>query len=182
MNSTQHRTNLAGRIGRWSAAHWKTATFGWLGLIIVAFPIGGQVGTKTVDPNTAGPGQSGQMDRILASGFKHPAAESVLVQSNTARAGSPAFGAAVKDVLRRLSHVAAVQNVRSPLSAGDAGQISKDGHSALGDAEDVGDFGEGEPFGGCVEDDTEALDLCFPYRVVSGCSRLPCVEEGVLER
>ena len=83
MNATQHHTNLAGRIGRWSAGHWKTATFGWFGLIIVAFAIGGQVGTKTVDPNTAGPGQSGQMDRILAAGFKHPAAENILVQSRT---------------------------------------------------------------------------------------------------
>src|SRR3954452_13216737 len=155
MSHAPHTKNLAARMARRSARHWKTATFGSLGLIIVAFAIGGQVGTKTVDPNTVGPGQSGQMDRILASGFKHPAAESVLVQSNTARAGSPAFDAAVNDVVRRLSHVASVQNVRSPLSAGDAGQISKDGHSALGDAEDVGDFGEGEPFGGCVEDDTE---------------------------
>src|SRR3954451_14777630 len=139
MNSTQHRTNLAGRIGRWSAAHWKTATFGWLGLIIVAFAIGGQVGTKTVDPNTAGPGQSGQMDRILAAGFKHPATESVLVQSGSVSAGSPAFTAAVNDVLGRISHIAAVENVRSPLAAGNAGQISKDGHSVLVQFEIRGD-------------------------------------------
>ena len=31
--STKHRShNLAARMGRWSAAHWKTATFGWLAL------------------------------------------------------------------------------------------------------------------------------------------------------
>ena len=139
MNSTQHRTNLTGRIGRWSATHWKTATFGWLGLIIVAFAIGGQVGTKTVDPNTAGPGQSGQMDRILASGFKHPAAESILIQSSSVTAGSPAFGAALKDVLGRISNVAAVQNVRSPLEAGNAGEVSMDGHSVLVQFEIRGD-------------------------------------------
>ena len=131
MSRTPHHQNLAARMGRWSAGHWKTATFGWLGLIVIAFAVGGQIGTKTIDPNTAGPGQSGQMDRILASGFKHPAAESVLVQSSTARAGSPNFDAAVNDVLRRIAHVAAVQNVRSPLVARHAGQISKDGHSAL---------------------------------------------------
>ena len=28
------RRNLAARIGRWSAAHWKTATFGWLALVL----------------------------------------------------------------------------------------------------------------------------------------------------
>ena len=25
--------NLAARMGRWSAAHWKTATFGWLAFV-----------------------------------------------------------------------------------------------------------------------------------------------------
>src|SRR5436190_20897835 len=98
MSHAPHTKNLAARMARWSAGHWKTATFGWLGLIIVAFAVGGQVGTKTVDPNTSGPGQSGQMDRILASGFKHPAAESVLIQSRSIKAGSPAFDSAVKDV------------------------------------------------------------------------------------
>ena len=63
--STPH-SNLAARMGRWSADHWKTATFGWLALVVVAFGIGGMVGTKNPDPNTAGPGQSGRMDRILA--------------------------------------------------------------------------------------------------------------------
>ena len=38
--------NLAARMGRWSAAHWKTATFGWLAIVVVAFGIGGMVGTK----------------------------------------------------------------------------------------------------------------------------------------
>ena len=37
--------NLAARMGRWSAAHWKTATFGWLGFVVVAFMLGGLVGT-----------------------------------------------------------------------------------------------------------------------------------------
>ena len=68
-------------MGRWSASHWKTATFGWLALVVVAFGIGGMVGTKNPNPNTAGPGESGRMDRILHDGFKRPAAENVLIQS-----------------------------------------------------------------------------------------------------
>jgi len=48
--------NVAARMGRWSAAHWKTATFGWLALVVVAFAIGIAVGTKDLDPNTTGPG------------------------------------------------------------------------------------------------------------------------------
>src|SRR6187455_3762178 len=80
--------NLAARMGRWSAAHWKTATFGWLALVTVAFGLGGMVGTKNPDPNTAGPGESGRMDRILDAGFKQPAAESILIQSRAHRAGT----------------------------------------------------------------------------------------------
>ena len=72
MFRTDHssRRNLAARMGRWSAAHWKTATFGWLALVLVAFAVGGQVGTKQADPTKAGPGESGRMDRILDAGFK----------------------------------------------------------------------------------------------------------------
>jgi uncharacterized membrane protein YdfJ with MMPL/SSD domain/pimeloyl-ACP methyl ester carboxylesterase len=123
--------NLAARMGRWSANHWKTATFGWLVLVVVAFGIGGMVGTKNPNPNTSGPGESGRMDRILHDGFKRPAAENVLIQSRTARAGTPVFDAAVKDVVARVSREADVRNVRSPLAPGNADQISKDGHSAL---------------------------------------------------
>jgi uncharacterized membrane protein YdfJ with MMPL/SSD domain/pimeloyl-ACP methyl ester carboxylesterase len=123
--------NLAARMGRWSANHWKTATFGWLAMVVVAFGIGGMVGTVNPNPNTAGPGESGRMDRILHGDFKRPAAENVLIQSRTATAGTPAFDAAVRDVVVRVSREADVRNVRSPLAPGNADQISKDGHSAL---------------------------------------------------
>ncbi len=118
-------------MGRWSAAHWKTATFGWLALVVVAFGIGGMVGTKTIDPNTSGPGESGRADRILDAGFKQPAGESVLIQSDSLKASDPAFTAAVEDVVAQLSKLAAVQNVRSPLAQGNAGQIAPDKHAAL---------------------------------------------------
>jgi uncharacterized membrane protein YdfJ with MMPL/SSD domain len=137
-NKRQNR-NLAARMGSWSADHWKTATFGWLALVVVAFAVGGQVGTKNINPNTSGPGESGRMDRILHAGFKLPANESVLIESRSARAGSPAFDSAVRDVVARVSKVAAVQNVKSPLAAANAGQISKDGRSALVEFEIQGD-------------------------------------------
>ena len=132
-------TNLAARMGRWSASHWKTATFAWLALVVVTFAIAGQIGTKNVDPNTSGPGQSGRMDRILDAGFKQPAAESVLVQSRTAQAGDPSFTAAIQDVVARVSNLAAVQNVRSPLEPGNAGQIAGSRHAALVEFEIKGD-------------------------------------------
>ena len=130
-NHGNHSNNLAARMGRWSADHWKTATFGWLAFVLVAFALGGMAGTKTIDPNTAGPGESGRMDRILDAGFKRPADESVLVQSRSLSATDPAFTAAVEDVVAGLSKLDVVQNVRSPLDEANAGQIAPNGHAAL---------------------------------------------------
>lgn len=67
--STHTDRNLAARMGRWSASHWKTATFGWLAFVLVAFGLGGIVGTRNIS-NSAGPGESGRMDRILEAGFE----------------------------------------------------------------------------------------------------------------
>jgi uncharacterized membrane protein YdfJ with MMPL/SSD domain len=142
--SSQSR-GIAFRMGRWSADHWKTATFGWLAFVIVAFGLGGLVGMKTIDPNAPGPRESGRMDSILDAGFKRPAGESVLVQSQSLRATDPAFKAAVKDVVSGVSNLNVVQNVRSPFESTAAGHVSEDGHSALvefeirGDADDAAD-------------------------------------------
>src|SRR5262249_20616871 len=116
--------NLAARMGRWSASHWKTATFGWLALVIVAFRVYNAGGRNKVDPSTAGPGESGRVDRILNDGFKQPAAEKVVVQSRSLRAGDPAFDAAVNDVVARVSKVTVVENINR-------GPVSKDRHTAL---------------------------------------------------
>ena len=125
--------NLAARMGRWSADHWKTATFGWLAFVIVAFGLGGLAGMKSIDPNAPGPGESGRMDRILDAGFQRPADESVLVQSRSLAVTDPAFKAAVADVVARMSKLEDVQNVQSPFDAGNGDQISKTGHAALVD-------------------------------------------------
>ena len=42
--------NLAARMGRWSAAHRKTAIFGWLAFVAVAVVLGSMVGSKSLDP------------------------------------------------------------------------------------------------------------------------------------
>jgi uncharacterized membrane protein YdfJ with MMPL/SSD domain len=123
--------NLAARMGRWSANHWKTATFGWLAFVLVVFALGGMAGTKTIDANEPGPGESGRMERILDEGFKQPVGENVLIQHNTLRATDPAFVAVIEDVVRRLDTLGEVQNVRSPLDAENAGQISESGRAAL---------------------------------------------------
>src|SRR5262245_52951734 len=31
--------NIAARVGRWSARHWKSAVFGWLAFVVVAYAL-----------------------------------------------------------------------------------------------------------------------------------------------
>jgi RND superfamily putative drug exporter len=138
-------TNVAARMGRWSARHRKTAIFGWLAFIVAAVVLGGALGTKQLTDTDTLPGESGRAARMLDDGFKQPAGETVLVQSSKRTADSPAFRAAVADVVRRVSAVGVVTNVQSPYAAGNRGQISADGHSATvsldirGDADTASD-------------------------------------------
>src|SRR5215216_6993373 len=131
--------NLAARMGRWSAYHWKTATLGWLGFVFVAFALGGLAGTNSIDANEPGPGESGRMERILDEGFKQPVDENVLIQHDTLRPTDPAFAAVIEDVVRRLETLGEVQNVRSPLDSENAGQIAASGRAALVEFEIRGD-------------------------------------------
>jgi uncharacterized membrane protein YdfJ with MMPL/SSD domain len=125
------RLNLAARAGRWSAAHWKTATFGWIAFVIAALVIGGAVGTKQLGDNEGIPGESGRMEKILDESFQRPAGETVLIQSDTLTTDSRAFESAIGDVTRRVSSIPAVTNVRSPLERATSDQISADRHSAI---------------------------------------------------
>jgi uncharacterized membrane protein YdfJ with MMPL/SSD domain len=139
------RNNLAARMGGWSAQHRKIAILGWFAFVLVAFALGNATGTTEIDQDTSGVGESGRADRILDAGFKLPAAESVLVQSDTLVATDPAFQSAVQDVVARVSKLDAVKNIRSPLEPGNAGEIAKDGRAALvefdirGDSDDAAD-------------------------------------------
>jgi RND superfamily putative drug exporter len=138
-NNHSQSHNLAARMGRWSAYHWKTATFGWLAFVIVVFALGGIAGTKSIDPNEPGPGESGRMERILDEGFNQPAGESVLIQSSSLRADNPAFTAVIEDVVRRIETLDVVQNVQSPLDPANADQIAASGHAVLVEFEIRGD-------------------------------------------
>jgi uncharacterized membrane protein YdfJ with MMPL/SSD domain len=145
MSVSVQRENVAARVGRWSARHWKKAVFGWLAFVVVAFAIGAMVGTKSLSATEPGPGESGTAQRILNNGFEQPAKELVLVQSASAVASSAEFRAVVQDVVRRLEAQPNVTNVDSPFAPGSGGKVSGDRHSALvefdirGDAEDAAD-------------------------------------------
>ena len=65
--------SIAARAGRWSATHRKTAIWGWLAFVVVAFAIGGAVGTKTLQPDQLGVGESGRADQTIEGGVPREA-------------------------------------------------------------------------------------------------------------
>src|SRR5262245_51827261 len=95
----QTKRNIAARAGRWSAQHRKAAIFGWLAFVFAALAIGGSLGTKTLTPNEAGPGESGRANAVLADSYKQNKSERVLVQSRSGSAKDAEFQAGVRDVV-----------------------------------------------------------------------------------
>jgi RND superfamily putative drug exporter len=125
-------TNLAGRAGRLSAAHWKTATVGWIAFGIVAVALGTVAGKVVLTDAETASGETAKAERILQSAdFRTPATESVLVQSATATVADPAFASAVAGVVQTVARLPNVTNIQNPLDPRQGGLVSKDRRSAL---------------------------------------------------
>jgi uncharacterized membrane protein YdfJ with MMPL/SSD domain len=123
---------IAGRAGRWSASHWKLAVCGWAIFAVVAIAVGVVVGTQKMRDVDYGTGESAVAQRMIdAANFQTPANESVLVQSATLTASDAEFRAAIGDVMTALSRQSDATALQSPLEVAHAGQVSRDGHSAL---------------------------------------------------
>jgi RND superfamily putative drug exporter len=120
-------------MGRWSASHRKTAIFGWLAFVVASFAIGTAVGMQTIDQNDSNVGEARQADHIIRDGgfSLDEQSEYVLVQSSTETVSDPAFRAVVGDAITALERFPQGTKLRSPLVAGNEGQLSDDGHSAL---------------------------------------------------
>jgi uncharacterized membrane protein YdfJ with MMPL/SSD domain len=143
--------NLAARMGRWSAQHRAKAIGGWLVFVVAAVMIGGSIGTETLEEEDYGVGESREADQASADAFPNAAEETVLIRSeNGARAGDPEFRSVVDDVAGELKATENVTEVESPFAAGNEGNISADGRSALVTFE-IPDPGD--------ESDTEVADL-----------------------
>jgi RND superfamily putative drug exporter len=125
--------NLAARMGRWSAQHRKKAILGWIAFVILATVAGGAVGQRTLTDAETSNGQSAAAERAIeGAGFPDDATEQVFVQGKgSLKASDRSFGAALDDLARRLKATSHVTDVQSPLTAGNEGQISKDGRSAV---------------------------------------------------
>ena len=140
----QRAMNVAGRMGAWSAAHWKTAVFGWLACVIVFFYAGNVlVGFKQIDINDAGVGQSHKADQILKKAFpeRAPQNELVLIQSASHTADDPVFRSAVNEVVGSVKSSPAIKNLDSPYDRTTKARnlISDDRHAAMVQWEMKGD-------------------------------------------
>src|SRR3954462_10115921 len=158
--------NFAARAGRWSAQHRKTAIFGWLAFVIVAFVVGGNLGTKTLDEKDLGVGDSGRAAKVVDKAFPEAAGEQVFVQSKAEKATDPAYRTAVRDIQHRLPANPAPRKIKSPYSKGNAGQISPDGHSALVNFEIAGDPDQAQDKVDAILATTAAAQKAHPnYRI-----------------
>jgi uncharacterized membrane protein YdfJ with MMPL/SSD domain len=133
MSPLKKSNNIAARMGRWSASHWKTAVFGWLAFVILALVAGQMIGTKQIDQNDTAVGESRKAAHLLRdAGFQpDPLTEFVVVQSKSHTTNDPAFHAVVDDVLSTVGPFATVTDLRSPYTDGNADQISADRHTAM---------------------------------------------------
>ncbi len=129
--------NLAARAAHWSANHRKTAIFGWLAFVVVAFMVGNAVGKNQIQGADTFSGEAGRAEQTLYDAGLRPNTEHLLIQSRTLEATDPEFTATIEDATARLSRTEDVRNVTSPLT-GDA-PVSVDKHSALVTFEISGD-------------------------------------------
>ena len=63
MSPLKRSNNVAARMGRWSANHWKTAVFGWLAFVVASVVLGGAIGTKYLEDNDLAVGEAAHGDQ-----------------------------------------------------------------------------------------------------------------------
>ena len=135
------KRNIAASVGRWSARHRKIAVIGWITFVVLAFFVGGKVGTQELTQKQSGVGDSGRAERILEHAYPDKAHEAVLLQSATLTADDPEFRSAIRDVQHRLHGVHGVVKIGDPYLKTNGSVINDSRHSALlafeipGDAE-----------------------------------------------
>src|SRR3954449_451479 len=129
------KRNLAARAGHWSARHRRIAILGWLAFVVIAFVVGGAVGTKSLSGPDSGNGESQRADRAIdKANFPEQADEQVLVSARPKgrlTVADPGFKAGVEDVVAQLEAAPHTSDVKSPYAKGNRGQLAKDGEAAL---------------------------------------------------
>jgi uncharacterized membrane protein YdfJ with MMPL/SSD domain len=160
-------SNLAARMGRWSATHWKTALFGWVLFVAAAFSLTFFVQTRDLTSAEDSSGNSKLGEEIIAgAGFPEQAGESVIIQHPGLRADDPPFVAVVRDAAARLGRTPNVQDLQAPLGPAAKRLISKDGHSALISFEIPGSDAQTSDWVVPVLDQVRSLQRAHPGYVI----------------
>ena len=121
-------------IAGWSARYRKTAVFGWLALVAVAYLIGQLLGSPSLQQNDLG--QAGQAEQTLQHlGVTTPTTEAVLIPGPYPRAdvhdrSCDAPGREPGDG-RGARRPDAAAGINSPLRPGGQALVSANGRSAL---------------------------------------------------
>ncbi|HSJ94937.1 MAG TPA: hypothetical protein VK896_12960, partial [Gaiellaceae bacterium] len=184
MTPLARSTNLAARMGRWSARHKKTAIAGWLAFVLLALVVGSLVGTSKLDSSDIAAGKSEHAQAIIDRGeFADGSGETILVQSETLTADDPAFAAAVTDVVNRITPFPAVHDLHTPFDRG-AHLVSADGRSALIRFEVEGDDAHGteavKPLLAAVEE-AQAANPGFVVEQFGEASSMLALDETIAE-
>jgi len=128
--TNEHR-GLAARLGAWSIQHRKKAILGWLAAFLLVASLA-QIGARELTTTDMANGDSKKAQRLLADGdFRQPAAEEVLIQTSSGSIRTVEGERAANEVIAAIRATNRVESIRSPFAAGNDGQISKDGRSAL---------------------------------------------------
>jgi uncharacterized membrane protein YdfJ with MMPL/SSD domain len=122
---------LTGAAGRWSATHPWTAITAWLGCVVILLITGHMVGMYQLPDSQQSNGESYQAQQMMSRDFTMHASEQVLFDSQSLRVSSPAFQAAIRDVLARIQATGRVFEIYSPLDPAYANLISADQRAAL---------------------------------------------------
>jgi uncharacterized membrane protein YdfJ with MMPL/SSD domain len=158
------RRNIAARAAHWSAEHRKTAIWGWLAFVVLAFGIGNVITQNQIHGADQFSGEAGRAEKTLYKADLRPNDEHVLIQSKTLTTTDQEFRDAIDQVSARLFFAKHVKNIVSPLS-GDA-PVSDDGHSALVDFQITGDDLEAQDRVKPSEDAIKAVQARHPDLVV----------------
>jgi RND superfamily putative drug exporter len=126
------RENFAARAARWSAAHRRAVVLGWFAFVIGAFALGGATGMVQLKSLEAENGSSRLADQTMARQFpQQRAGEGIVIVNPQGMLAGTDYRAAVTQLVARLAHTRSVAAIRSPLVAGNQGQISRNGRAAL---------------------------------------------------
>ena len=163
VDPSERRQNLTARAARWSAGHRRTAILGWLAFALVAFAIGSAAGLVLLKAEEMGIGDSHTAENVLAREFPwQRAGEQVLIQSRGGRLSPAQLRAVTGQLVALLSRVPAVAAIESPLAKGNAGQLSRDGRSALVTFQITGDPDSATDRAGPALAATAAVQRAYP--------------------